>query len=262
LVIDNKNIILQLKDERKFYYEPKEPNSLLDIPKKGIYEPNETEILGKILKPENIVFDIGANFGYFTVLFSNIITTGGVHSFEPVPTAFRELKRNVELNNCKNVSLNQLAIGDKVATVKISFAKRWGSVLASISNKHDVFVKTYDCTMTTLDEYILKHNIRHIDLIKCDVEGAEMLVLKGFQKLNSFSKLPIWLLETQEDTTKKFGYLPKDIFIYLEKLGYRFYYATNGKLKSLDSYEKLPCYNFFCIIPEKHSGLLTNIEII
>ena len=77
----------------------------------GIWEPELTRVVTRILHKGSIAVDAGANIGYYTCLFSHLVgLTGQVHSFEPVPWTFRELSENVALNSLRNVVLNNSAL--------------------------------------------------------------------------------------------------------------------------------------------------------
>lgn len=77
----------------------------------GIYEPLETELAKKEVKKGNVVLDIGANIGYYTLIFAKLVGEDGkVFAFEPDPTNFALLKKNVEMNGYKNVMFVQKAV--------------------------------------------------------------------------------------------------------------------------------------------------------
>ncbi|OGR78431.1 MAG: hypothetical protein A3B80_07085 [Elusimicrobia bacterium RIFCSPHIGHO2_02_FULL_39_36] len=77
LTLQKDDIIVTLRDGRKFFWYPEESNSLFTIPREGIYEPEETEVLKHLISKDDIVFDIGANFGYYTILMLRQIWGGG-----------------------------------------------------------------------------------------------------------------------------------------------------------------------------------------
>ena len=258
LTLQKDDIIVTLRDGRKFFWYPEESNSLFTIPREGIYEPEETEVLKHLISKDDIVFDIGANFGYYTILMLRQIWGGGggVHSFEPLPETFLKLKKNIALNGfADNISLNNVALGERNGELTIRYPKRFGSGLATFSDPYNDLLSKRVCSITTLDNYISEKNIKNISFIKCDVEGYELFVLKGFQLLSKLELLPIWLLETQWVTTKGLGYHPKDIFSYLKKFGYCFYYCFQKKIYLLRDFENLPGYNFFCLNPTVHFKL-------
>jgi len=83
------------------------------IIKDRIYEQETTLFIRNYLKDEDIVFDVGANIGYFTLEFARLVgKRGKVISFEPHPEIYKVLQRNVKRNKYKNVSLNNVACGE------------------------------------------------------------------------------------------------------------------------------------------------------
>ena len=86
----------------------------------GMWEPAETALIRSQLKPGDTFIDVGANFGYYTVLASKLVgPTGRVIAFEPDPRSFQLLERNVARNGCTNVVLEQKALADKPGTLTL-----------------------------------------------------------------------------------------------------------------------------------------------
>ncbi len=87
---------------------------------------------------------------------------------------------------------------------------------------------------TTLDAYIERNAVRHVDLIKMDIEGAELLALKGASGLLCRDDGPIILIEIADVNTAGFGYKAKEIIVHLESLGYRVYrFDARGRLHEM-----------------------------
>lgn len=255
------NIFVYARDGRKFYIDLNE-SMYRKLYFFGIYEPNETKVLSRIIQPEDTVIDIGANFGWYTTLFSNLMgEQGEVHSFEPVSQIFYELQRNVKLNgSSNNVFLNQQALGDKVCRIQIHVFSGLPCGHASISllDRNDYI--NYECPMTTLDIYLSKRQITNVQLVKCDVEGAEMLVLKGSESLLSSFKAPMWLLEINTETSAYFGYQPCDLLYFLQgKNDYEFYrVAKKGLLRLSSNHDYKHGDNVLCVVHSLHYARIKN----
>src|SRR3990167_1916537 len=86
----------------------------------GIYEEYETELIQKEIQKGDVVLDIGANIGYYTLIFAKLVGENGkVFAFEPDPTNFDLLKQNVENNGYKNVVLDRKSVSDKNGRLKL-----------------------------------------------------------------------------------------------------------------------------------------------
>ena len=127
----------------------------------------------KNLPPGSVVVDVDANIGLVSVLAEKRRGAKKVVSFEPCSDNFAFLKKNVEENSCKNIVLNKAAVADKTGTVKL-FLHSSGthSISGMKPGKH---YETVD--LTTLDASLA--GVDGIDLLKIDVEDAELSVLQG-----------------------------------------------------------------------------------
>lgn len=142
------------------------------------------KFLIKNLKKDEIFYDIGANFGFYTVLAQELIEQkeDEIHSFEPLPKIFSLLKENALIDKYENTYLNNVALSDKIGVInfldRISEGNSGDStIFFNFYNKKGNIIKVQS---TTLDNYINSH--KPPTLMKIDVEGAEYLVLKGGEK--------------------------------------------------------------------------------
>lgn len=127
----------------------------------------------------NVVFDIGANLGYYTFLFSKLVgAEGRVHCFEPVPTTYKRLLENIQ--SCENVRTNNIASGEKRGEAEIRYNSQDLEKASLLSPPH----KTDNSNMVEiipLDTYVDEIDLHRLDFIKCDVEGYELYALKGME---------------------------------------------------------------------------------
>lgn len=188
-------------------------------------------VLRRLVKPGNVVFDVGANIGYFSLLFAKWLRgTGTVHAFEPFPDTIRRFQRNFDLNpGFKSVvCLHKLAVFDFVGSMSMAVPDEGNSGCNYLIGE-----KSGEIEVTTLDDFVQQGRLSRLDLIKIDVEGAEVGLLQGAeQTINSFR--PILMIEINHSTLKRFGKTPADVVTLLGKYRYRMSYATRfGTLKPL-----------------------------
>ena len=191
----------------------------------GEYERPLSKAVSAIIEPGDVCLDVGANFGWYTTLLSTIVGSGGqVHAFEPVPPTFAELQKNVGmLGDASNVTLNNLALGDASKEVSIGFLQSEGSGFASIATSRSDSMR-FECRMVSISEYVADHlDGREVTFLKADIEGSEMMMFLGAERLFQQKRLPILLVEMAADRGVHFGYTPNDLLDFISARGdYRF----------------------------------------
>ena len=154
---------------------------ILSIPWGG-WENTETECIRTHVKKGDLVIDIGANIGHYTVLFSCLTgPQGKVYAFEPDPENFDLLSKSISYFRLQNVVPEMKAVSNTASTRRL-FLKDGTSnhfYHASDTDCNDAFI---DVNTISLDEYFSDSGQR-IDFIKMDIEGAEMLVLQGMSRV-------------------------------------------------------------------------------
>lgn len=146
----------------------------------GVFEYWKTRLLTDLIKPNMTIVDVGVNKGYYSLLFAKLMNDKGkVLSFEPNPDNCFWIRKSIEVNGYKCIKLYQCALSDKegLATFYLGKKSGWGSLFYSSSARPDrkkITVKT-----RKLDDILDEEGIDGIDLIQIDVEGADLLVLKG-----------------------------------------------------------------------------------
>lgn len=181
----------------------------------GCYEPVTVEAVLSHLTPDAVFYDVGAHIGQYSLLASERCRE--VHAFEAVPTTFEYLRRNIRQNRLANVTVNNLAVSDACGTVEIheSSADNLGS--SSLVAPDRVSGHVYTVPAISLDEYVKTHP--EPDLVKMDVEGAELLVLQGAGSLLK-RRHPVLVAEVNEKTLARFGHTPEDMLVALRSFGY------------------------------------------
>ncbi len=145
----------------------------------GIYEPDKTQTICSLLKPGQTFIDVGCNKGDFSLLAAKIVGEGGsVLAFEPEPDNCQWIEKSIKLNNYENIKLFQLALADKNEDAQLYLGEKsgWHSLVSNPGNAQKSTIKV---KKRTLDSIFDEAGNTRVDIIKIDVEGAEMEVLRG-----------------------------------------------------------------------------------
>ncbi|SCZ67245.1 FkbM family methyltransferase [Thiohalomonas denitrificans] len=254
--------IIGLKDGRRYEFAPLEgtASGLFSIPIIGSFEKKETEIVAKLVERGDVCIDVGANFGYYAILMSFAVGERGmVYAFEPLPHTLDILKRNIDLNHSYNVNVDGRALDEASGTKEI-FLPDIGISGSFKLHRYKRSFNQFSVKTVSLDEYVDENSISRVNFIKADIEGAELLMLKGARGVLKRFK-PILFLEIQERSTKLFGYTPQQLIEMVLSQGYEIFWANEGMLVRVGDVHALPDYNFFFIHKddfEKHAGLLSH----
>jgi len=145
----------------------------------GTYEVARLRALANAVSPGTVVYDVGANVGIYSLLASlRAGPSGKVYAFEPLERNLLYLRRHLTLNNVGNCVILETAVCNREGTVPFSVAS-WSSSMAHLSTVGEIWVPS-----TTLDGCIYgERRLRPPDILKIDVEGAEMEVLEGASKV-------------------------------------------------------------------------------
>jgi FkbM family methyltransferase len=148
----------------------------------GRYEPLETLLIRKILKPGMVFIDVGANWGYFTLLGAACVgSRGRVLSVEPDPRLFALLRANLDHNGYNNVTPLSLAAGAQTGTALLTGfdegGGNWG--LSRIVPGGASANVSFPVATAQLDHILEQHGIDVVDFLKIDIEGSEEEALQG-----------------------------------------------------------------------------------
>lgn len=137
------------------------------------------KFIGMYVKRGDIFFDIGANSGHFSLLAARKVNhKGSVHAFEPVPKTYKNLLRSIKLNKFKNLTANNICIGDKNGHTDFNIS--YSSDVSGIkTTTYQTGIKIIMSKISTISAYIRKNKIGKIDFIKIDTEGAEFAIISS-----------------------------------------------------------------------------------
>lgn len=222
----------------------------------GIFEESEIKFMKGILGPGMVFFDIGANMGFYSLIGAKAVGINGhVHCFEPSPRMFGELQYNVNLNGFNNIRMNRAAFGEKVGTACLSRQERGKEVYGRITDIGKTEGNYDEVEVDTLDRYIENAGVEKIDLIKIDVEGAELQVFKGARNILSKPDAPIIIFEMEERHARKFNYTCKEAVDFLRGLGYKIYSITDGLMPIEEGFAFNTHITNFAAVKTAHSSI-------
>lgn len=227
----------------------------LEILNFGRLEPEEADMTLRLVRPGDAVFDIGANIGWYSLTLAARFPRLRIDAFEPVPDTFARLRKHVALNGlARRIALHPFGFSDKKGSFSFYFDPR-NSVNASgadLSGKG----RKITCRLSTLDAFARR---RRVDFIKCDVEGAELMVFRGGLKTLA-RDTPVIFTEMLRKWSAAFGYHPNDIIALLGGLGYKPFTARGGRLRPFGRMDdKTVETNFFFLHPKKHAARLKRV---
>lgn len=200
----------------------------------GTISKYETAIVKKSLGKGDIVIDVGAYIdGWYSLLAGKLIgEKGQVYAFEPHPVYYKLLKENVKLNNLTNITVLKSGVSDRVGTFDFYEAGVASSLIESNVevNIHEKII-AFKIKTTTLDKFVKEKKIKRIALIKIDVEGADMRVLRGAHRILQRTNAPDLIVEVADGFLRNAGSSEQELLNYLNQLGYQPFCFTQYGLK-------------------------------
>ena len=186
----------------------------------GVYEYWKTRLLLDTVREGMTIVDAGVNKGYFSLLFARLMgDRGRVLSFEPDPANCLWFRRSIEANGYRCIKLYQCALSDGEGEATFYPGKKsgWGSLFFSprkaAPDKRPITVRT-----RRLDDILREEGIDDIDLIKIDVEGADLLVLRGAEDILRKSEKVKLVMDVDVR-----GEEAERVFDFLTSCGFRIY---------------------------------------
>jgi FkbM family methyltransferase len=226
----------------------------LIVPKgKNVYsciecEPEVTHLIYEVLRPGMTTVDVGAHLGYYTLLFKiKVRESGKVFAFEPDPYYFGLLKRALLANGMDaGIFIYQMAVWDKNGTATF-FLDQYGGT--SNLFKPTIYGGSITVETITLDTFFEKLGWPNVDLIKIDVEGAELAVLSGMEELNRRNKSLRLIVEFV--AKRPSGVQPEEFFNTLQRFGFTKIFAIEKPSlrkpeEILQEAERVRYLNLFC----------------
>jgi len=228
---------------------------------RGHFEDTEREFVEQFLKPGMVVLDIGAHHGFYSLLASQKVgPQGQVISFEPSLRERRKLLQHLKMNACTNTRVEEFALGESSGTAELYVVsgKETGCNSLRPPNVSQSTIAT-NVQVARLDDYVQQHDIKRVDFIKMDVEGAELAVLKGATEFLAREPRPVIFCEVQDMRTRPWGYPALQIVDFLRQRGYRWYVPSRGGALQPLPLDQIELDGNFVAIPEEKDDLARQV---
>lgn len=197
--------------------------------KDSLYEAEGLKIMMDEIKGDGVLADVGANIGYFSCLVAKHAKQSKVFAFELGDANIRILNENKALNDLSNMEIVHCAVSDSSGIVYHQDSAVGNAVLKIIEDNKGKDPDIVPVKSISLDEFFGPLNIVP-SLVKIDVEGAEMKVLKGMEVL--IEKSPKILIEIHPSDLIKFNSSEQEVHHFLKSKGYTVQVIENGEKKN------------------------------
>lgn len=213
----------------------------------GTYEPELQKAIRDFIQPGEIVFDIGANIGYISLLFAQQVGAGGkIVAFEAFPSNVDRLKKNIALNNLQDrIEVIAAAVIDQSKPVKflVGPSGGMGKAEGSAGRQEIAYSTSIEVMGVCLDDFCLNAGHPLPRAIKMDIEGGEVLALPGMQRVLEQAK-PLVLMELHGEASAQMAWNV------LHALDYRFAKMENG-YPPINSPDQLGWKSYLVAIPNE-----------
>lgn len=183
---------------------------------RGTLEPSVQEALRRTVRTGDVVYDVGANIGYFTLAAARLVgPSGRVVAFEPVPWCAEAVARNIELNELAQAEIHAVAVGERSGRARLLVVEEASWSHLESTGRHADTREEIDVDVVSVDELVAAGTVPPPAVLKVDTEGAELQVIAGMRETIARHR-PRIICELH-DTNRRFAAL-------MDELGYR---ATN-----------------------------------
>jgi FkbM family methyltransferase len=200
----------------------------------GYWETGTWSLIDKHFKAGGTFIDVGAHIGYYSLKAASIAGSGGrVIAIEPNPDTLVKLRNNIRLSGATTINVLPIACSDKVGELELFAGSTSNTGVASFSRENAQQAgpggQHFRVQTRPLDSIVRESAVSRVDVIKLDVEGAELMVLKGAtETLARFS--PLIILELKEYQLKALGSSGAQLLGFLQDHGYRQVGAAESNL--------------------------------
>ena len=187
----------------------------------------ELDLILKNIRAGSVVFDVGAGIGEYAINIASKMEGATVYAFEPTYETWQSLQKNVARNRLADrIHCNQVALADTPGKFGLTSTAAGNYIFRQSESRSQPDTAHETVIATTVDTFIRENKIVKVDFIKADIEGAELLMLKGAAECLRLYK-PFLQLEIDERWTNRMGYSYIEIFKHLTNLGYQYVFISS-----------------------------------
>jgi len=253
-IMDNNVIMTSRKHEIKIICMKEDIRSMpLETLSLDNYEKNDTQMMYALIEDDFTMFDIGANIGWYSIGIAKHKKNVNIYSFEPILKVFENLKSNLKLNKLTNIKIFNHGFYNENKKLTFYYYPNESGYSSNIPFPGKEGFEEVQCELLILDEFVNKNEISKINIIKCDVEGAELFVFQGGMKVIEQFK-PIILSEISRINQSKFSYHPNNLIEFFKEKGYLCFVANEYGLEEIKEVnENTQETNAFFLHTKEHS---------
>jgi FkbM family methyltransferase len=187
----------------------------------GPYEPEVADLISRLLMRGMTFVDVGANIGYFTLVGARRVgDTGHVYAFEPDPTSYDFLRKNVQANGYTDfVTTVQAAVSDRSGEAEF-FLGVEGRGTSTFYRRASVGRQTITVATISLDMFFKERGWPPVDVVKLDIEGNEKLALAGLAEASQRNRDLRLIVEFSLLTMTSAGVTPEDLIESIRSVGF------------------------------------------
>ena len=224
-------VVLTDHNDMRFVLYPWELEAVDELLSKSFYTP-DFRAIGRLLRPGDTAFDVGANIGSHSIVMSRCVGAAGrVFAFEPVAATAWLMRENLALNKVDNVQLSTVAVSEGPGTLEMNLYDQRYSAWNSFGRASFDGIVPIDTAMVKvecLDDVVRERSVEHIQFLKIDVEGFEIDVLKGARSILAADSVDCLSFEISEVPLRASGHSAAEVFEFLASLGYDCYKFDEG----------------------------------
>ena len=206
------------------------------------------------LPHDGVAIDVGAHVGVWSLLAAARCPAARIHAFEPVPEIAARLRDHTRMNGAAGVVVNEAAAGAENGSRPFFAVREANTGASSFARRRDGDVELR-VAVVALDDYAAQAGLEAVDLIKVDVEGAELLVFRGARRLLASERAPVVFFEIDDTLCAACGVTGRAVKQLLMDTGYGIYRWAGGRFSRVGADERHRHEDLFALKPRHRACL-------